>query len=216
MAGFGLHAGVAAQAWERKKLERRFRYISRPSVSDQRISLTSSGNFRYQLKTPYNDGNTHDIFEPPGMLPSAELTQLVHTIAHRVGCYLERQGCFDQYAENGYLIWIPRMTIRSACCRAIRSAFALRWGHAGSKVFALQTLPACDPADTFGDSVGKVAGFSLHAGVAAKVHERKKPVRLCRCISRPAVSEKRLSLTVIAFCGLISLQGIADIGRFVT
>jgi hypothetical protein len=43
--------------------------------------------------------------------------------------------------------------------------------------------------------VGKVAGFSLHAGVAAKAQERKKLERLCRYISRPAVSEKRLSLT---------------------
>jgi hypothetical protein len=60
-------------------------------------------------------------------------------------------------------------------------------------VFTLQTLPASD--DSFGDEVGKVAGFSLHAGVAAKAHERKKLERLCRYITRPAVSEKRLSLT---------------------
>jgi len=62
-------------------------------------------------------------------------------------------------------------------------------------VFTLQTLPACDPEDQFGDTVGKVAGFSLHAGVAARAKERKKLERLCRYISRPAVSEKRLSLT---------------------
>jgi hypothetical protein len=67
--------------------------------------------------------------------------------------------------------------------------------QAGRKVFTLQTLPACDPDDTFSDTVGKVDGFSLHAGVAAKAHERKKLERLCRYISRPAVSEKRLSLT---------------------
>jgi hypothetical protein len=36
-------------------------------------------------------------------------------------------------------------------------------------VFTLQTLPACDPFD---DGVGKVAGFSLHAGVAARANER--------------------------------------------
>jgi hypothetical protein len=65
----------------------------------------------------------------------------------------------------------------------------------GRKVFTLQTLPACDPEDQFGDTVGKVAGFSLHAGVTAKAHERNKLERLCRYISRPAVSEKRLSLT---------------------
>ncbi len=67
--------------------------------------------------------------------------------------------------------------------------------QAGRKVFTLQTLPACDPQDPFGDTVGKVAGFSLHAGVAARAQERQKLERLCRYISRPAVSEKRLSLT---------------------
>ena len=63
----------------------------------------------------------------------------------------------------------------------------------GRKVFTLQTLPACD--EPFDDPVGKAAGFSLHAGVAAKANERKKLERLCRYIARPAVSEKRLSLT---------------------
>ena len=35
-----------------------------------------------------------------------------------------------------------------------------------------------DPEDAFGDSVGKVAGFSLHAGVVPKAHERRKLERL--------------------------------------
>lgn len=33
-------------------------------------------------------------------------------------------------------------------------------------------------------TAGKVAGFLLHAGVAARAHERKKLKRLCRYISR--------------------------------
>ena len=65
----------------------------------------------------------------------------------------------------------------------------------GRKVFTLQTLPACDPDDLLADTLGKVAGFSLHAGVAAKARERNKLERLCRYITRPAVSEKRLPLT---------------------
>jgi len=40
-----------------------------------------------------------------------------------------------------------------------------------------------------------VGGFSLHAGVATKAHQRKKRERLCRYIARPPVAEKRLSLT---------------------
>ncbi len=54
-------------------------------------------------------------------------------------------------------------------------------------------LPAIDEA--FTTRAGNVAGFSLHAGVAAKASERDKLERLCRYITRPAVSEKRLSLT---------------------
>ena len=55
---------MAARSDERKKLERLCRYISRPVVSEKRLSLTSNGNIRYQLKTPYRDGTTHVIFEP--------------------------------------------------------------------------------------------------------------------------------------------------------
>jgi hypothetical protein len=64
LAGFSLHAGVAARADERQKLERLCRYISRPAIAAQRLSLTPNGNVRYQLKTPYRDGTTHVIFEP--------------------------------------------------------------------------------------------------------------------------------------------------------
>lgn len=54
---------------------------------------------------------------------------------------------------------------------------------------------ACDLEDQFGDTVGKVGGFSLHDGVARRVHECHKLERLCRYISRRAVSEKRPSVT---------------------
>jgi hypothetical protein len=64
----------------------------------------------------------------------------------------------------------------------------------GRKVFTLQTLP--DESDSLSSStVGETAGFSLHAGVATKANERAKLERLCRYITRPAVSTKRLSLT---------------------
>ncbi len=67
--------------------------------------------------------------------------------------------------------------------------------QAGRKVITLQTLPASDPDDDFTDTLGDVAGVSLHTGVAAKAHERDKLERLCCYISGPAVSEKRLPLT---------------------
>ena len=64
VTGFSLHAGVSARAEQRQKLERLCRYISRPAISEKRLSLTPNGNVRYQLKTPYRDGTTHVIFEP--------------------------------------------------------------------------------------------------------------------------------------------------------
>ncbi len=56
VAGFSLHAGVAARAHERDQLERLCRYITRPAVATKRLSMTRNGQVRYELKTPYNDG----------------------------------------------------------------------------------------------------------------------------------------------------------------
>jgi len=64
VAGFSLHAGVATKANERVKLERLCRYITRPAVSTQRLSMTRNGRVRYELKTPWRNGTTHVIFEP--------------------------------------------------------------------------------------------------------------------------------------------------------
>jgi ribosomal protein S27E len=59
VAGFSLHAGVMAEAYQRGKLERLCRYIARPAVSEKRLSLLDDGRIRYELKTPYRDGTTH-------------------------------------------------------------------------------------------------------------------------------------------------------------
>jgi hypothetical protein len=64
VAGFSLHAGVAARADERKKLERNTPNNTPPPHTQKRLALTATGNIRYQLKTPYRDGTTHVIFEP--------------------------------------------------------------------------------------------------------------------------------------------------------
>jgi ribosomal protein S27E len=63
-SGFSLHAGVFADAYEPEKLERLCRYISRPAISEQRLSMTDHRKVRYELKTPYRDGTTHVFFHP--------------------------------------------------------------------------------------------------------------------------------------------------------
>jgi hypothetical protein len=62
--GFSLHAGVTTEAGERGKLEPLCRYVSRPAVAIERLSLTAQGHVRYALKSPYRDGTTHVVFEP--------------------------------------------------------------------------------------------------------------------------------------------------------
>ena len=60
--------GKRAFAYSRK-LEHLARYVARPPVATERLSLTESGHVRYALKTPYRDGTTHVIFEPETLLP---------------------------------------------------------------------------------------------------------------------------------------------------
>ena len=67
--------------------------------------------------------------------------------------------------------------------------------QAGRKVLTLQTIPAWGEDDYGNDQLGRIGGFSLHAGVAVKTRERKKLERICRYISRPALSEARMELT---------------------
>lgn len=59
-------------------------------------------------------------------------------------------------------------------------------------MFTLQTLLACEePLD---HGLGKAAGFSLNAGVAARADELQKLERLFRYISRRAIAEQRVPL----------------------
>ena len=139
-----------------------------------------------------SDGTLHFrwVKAPSG----AELVRLTQTLAQRIGRYLERQGLLERDAENSYLAGdeLEAGSMEQLLGSSITYRIAIG-RQQGRKVFTLQMLPAC--ATPFDDRVGKVAGFSLHAGVAARADERRKLERLCRYISRPAISEQRLSLT---------------------
>jgi ribosomal protein S27E len=134
-------------------------------------------------------------FQRANATDQQELVVLVHTISHRVAGYLEREGILERDEENSYLHLEegdedPMQQVLG-CSVSYRIAVGPQQGR---KVFTLQTIPAWEDDDRFAQ-VAKESGFSLHAGVAAQAWERQKLERLCRYISRPAVSEKRLSLT---------------------
>ena len=66
--GFSLHANVDIEAGCRNDLERICRYLLRPPVSDDRLSLTEDGRIALELKTPFSDGTTHFLFDPMSFL----------------------------------------------------------------------------------------------------------------------------------------------------
>ena len=48
--GFSLNAAVSCQAHQRKKLERLCRYVARPPLALERLSVTDEGKLRYALR----------------------------------------------------------------------------------------------------------------------------------------------------------------------
>ena len=138
-------------------------------------------------------------FRPVKAPNRAELTRLTHTIAQRVGRYLERQGLMECDAGNIFLTQkAVDVSDEDPTNQLLGSSVTYRIAvgpQQGRKVFTLQTLPDIGSDNLGRNNVGEVAGFSLHAGVAAKANEREKLERLCRYITRPPVSTKRLSMT---------------------
>jgi hypothetical protein len=59
---------VNIAASEREQLEQLCRYVSRPPVATERLALTASAQVRYTLKTPYRDGTSHIVLEPPEVI----------------------------------------------------------------------------------------------------------------------------------------------------
>jgi hypothetical protein len=142
----------------------------------------------------YVDGRAGPRFRWVKAPTSTELTQLTQTIAKRVSRFLERRGLLVRDDESAYLAMDPSDEGPMDTLIGHSITYRIATGpRQGCKVLTLQTLPAID--EPFTTRAGNVAGFSLHAGVAARADERDKLERLCRYITRPAISEKRLSLT---------------------
>ncbi len=104
--------------------------------------------------------------------------------------FLECEGVLERDVENSYLNLEEgdEDTMQQAlgCSVSYRIDIGPQQGR---KVVTLQTILSWEDDERF-VQVGKVGGFSLHAGVSAQAWERSKLEKLCRYISRPAISEK--------------------------
>ncbi|MGH8503988.1 MAG: transposase [Gammaproteobacteria bacterium] len=58
------HAEVRCAINQRYKLEHLCRYITRPAISNERLTLNRAGDVVLQLKSPYHDGTTHIVMAP--------------------------------------------------------------------------------------------------------------------------------------------------------
>ena len=64
VAGFSLHAATVCEAWQRSRLERLCRYVTRPPIATKRLYVDDRGRVVYQYKHPFRDGSTHVLLEP--------------------------------------------------------------------------------------------------------------------------------------------------------
>ena len=62
--GFSLHARVCVDAADRERLERLCRYVTRPAIASERLSLAEDGRVVYRLRHAWRDGTTHVLLEP--------------------------------------------------------------------------------------------------------------------------------------------------------
>ena len=130
------------------------------------------------------------VCDPPTI---AELDLVLNQIIKRLVKYLERQKIIVKDNDESFQLEIPAEDTFS---RLQASSVTYRFATGpskGKKAMVLKTVPETDHNAKSG-LVVKNSGFSLHAGVAVKAHERDRLERICRYIARPAVSEERLSL----------------------
>jgi hypothetical protein len=125
----------------------------------------------------------------------ADIMSLTHKMSVRITRYLERSGLIERDAENCYLAdAMNDNEMREQQSYSINYRISIG-SEKGNKILSLQTLPPIFDGMQGKELVGKVAQFSLHAGVSVKAYQRDKLEHLCRYISRPPVSKHRLSLT---------------------
>jgi hypothetical protein len=64
IAGFDLHSGVAVPAGDRARLEHLCRYVLRPPIAQDALSLASDGRVCLAVRRPWRDGTRALLFDP--------------------------------------------------------------------------------------------------------------------------------------------------------
>ena len=83
--GFSLNAAVSCKPYQRERLERLCRYITRPAICLDRLNVKNDDQIQYELKNPFRNGATHILFSPLDFL--SKLAALIPRPRHHLVRY---------------------------------------------------------------------------------------------------------------------------------
>ena len=146
LSGFSLHAGVAAKADERDKLEKICRYIARPAVALERLTTNDQGEVIYRFKKPWDDGTTAIKMTP------MELMEKLASLVPRPRVHLTRyHGALGPHYKHRKQI-VPQKTEPPAKLEAAaegdkppKDKKRISWARLLKRVFDIDvsTCPKC-------------------------------------------------------------------------
>ncbi len=83
------HAATAVKSNERERLEKLVRYMARPAIAEERISVLSNGDIKLKLKTPWRDGSVLRNQVPTKAGGVAAETMRVGPAKSAIRCWLQ-------------------------------------------------------------------------------------------------------------------------------
>ncbi|MCB0385750.1 MAG: transposase [Bdellovibrionales bacterium] len=118
---------------EREKIGKLCRYIARPAVALERLSLNQRGQVIYTLKKPYSDGTTHIV------MTQLELLERLAAIVPRPRVHLTRfAGVFAPHFKYRAMV-VPKPKVEAPQLRADDQSVKSRisWARLFKRVFGI-------------------------------------------------------------------------------
>ena len=139
LSGFSLHAGTCCRARDPDSLERLCRYITRPAVSNERLSANDRGQVVYRLKYPFRDGTTHVVLDPIDFIarlaaPEVPLAQRARSVPRPRANLTRYHGVFAPNFKHRHCI-VPNPVHPSARKPHASRRAPMRWMQRLERVF---------------------------------------------------------------------------------
>lgn len=166
--GFNLHAKVGVPAFARDRLLQLIKYVTRPPISNERLTRQENGELLYELKTPWSDGTTAILLSPE------ELCEKIAALVPPPNSHLTRySGVFSSHSKWRKKI-VPCSEKRTGFCpdggadrRKVKNH---RWAKLLARTFKVDvgTCPRCgEDMEIMGgvQDLGEVQRYLRHVGM---------------------------------------------------